>query len=340
MAIKLIEATEYLYHQRKYSALLDVRSPSEYLSGHIPGAINFPLFNDEERKIVGTIYKTQGPIEAYEKGLEFTGPKMHEFVRKARTISGSSFITLHCWRGGKRSQALAWLLDQAGIEVGLIIGGYKAIRKQLIFEIEKPRKILLVSGYTGSGKTDLLILLREKGEQVLDLEKIARHKGSAFGGLGMPEQPNQEQFENEIGFTLSGFTPNQPLWLEHESRMIGRNCIPNGLFDQFISAKLLFVEVPLALRVESLVKVYAGIEKNQLEEALQKISRKMGPQHCKAAIDALHRNDFEEVAYLALRYYDQCYDYDLQKLNSKYLIKIPYSGSLNSIVEDLLRHKN
>ncbi len=336
MSIPYFEAGDYLKHKKPAGLLLDVRSPSEYTSGHFPGAINLPLLQDEERKEVGIAYKHKGYEAAFDLGLSFVGPKMTGFVQFVRRYKSPLPITLYCWRGGKRSASMAWLLQNAGLEVQVISGGYKSLRKQLLLEVEKERILHLVSGYTGSGKTELLHRLKAKEEQVVDLEGLAKHKGSAFGGLGMPKQPSQEQFENLLGYSLYGLDPHKPLWVEHESRMIGRLCIPDGFYRQFEKANIFLVEVPILKRIESLVEGYANVDKALLEEAIKKIERKMGPQYCKMALEALQLDQFDQVAALTLRYYDRCYEFDLEKGGSKNIRKINCSGNMDQAVEEMM----
>ena len=176
--------------------LLDVRSPAEFEQGHIPGAINVALFTNEERARVGTIYKTQGKDEAVLEGLRIVGPKMASIVEQALELAPERKLKVHCWRGGMRSGSVGWLLRQAGFSVEVLNGGYKAYRQKVLQELANPFNFVVVGGPTGSGKTHVLKALQNSGEQVIDLEGLAHHRGSAFGHMGLEEQPSSEYFEN------------------------------------------------------------------------------------------------------------------------------------------------
>jgi tRNA 2-selenouridine synthase len=288
--------------------LLDVRSPAEYDRGHIPGAIPFPLFSDEERAVVGTLYKQQGRDAAVLEGLRHVGPRMATLVERARELAPAGRVRVHCWRGGERSGSVAWLLEKAGFqEVSTLTGGYKAYRNHVLGSFNTPHDLRVLGGFTGSGKTDILKELQQLGEQVLDLEALAHHKGSSFGALGQPAQPTTEQFENLVWAKLRVMDPNRHIWLEDESLMIGRVRLPDAFFLQLRSSNLLFLDLPLDYRVNRLVKEYGGFPAEQLAEAIQRIGRRLGPQHCKTALEALAAGDLHTVAGITLRYYDKAY---------------------------------
>ena len=167
-------AIEQILEARKSRTVIDVRTPAEFAQGHIPGAVNLPLFSNEERAIVGTIYKQQSPELAMLKGLEYAGAKMRWYVEEAQRLAKGKEIALHCWRGGKRSESIAWLLGQAGFDVMILKGGYKNYRNYIhTYLAEQQAPLLILGGYTGSGKTQILQELAREGEQVIDLEAIA-----------------------------------------------------------------------------------------------------------------------------------------------------------------------
>ncbi|MEI6408533.1 MAG: tRNA 2-selenouridine(34) synthase MnmH [Bacteroidota bacterium] len=296
--------------------LLDVRSPGEYKQGHIPNAVSFPLFSDEERAKVGTCYKQQGPEPALRMGLKFVGPKMDGFVEQADKLSGNRQIAVHCWRGGKRSQSMAWLLRTAGFDVITLEGGYKMYRQHVLnYFAQQPFQICVIGGRTGTGKTKILRELPALGAQIIDLEGIAHHKGSAFGAIGEAPQPTVEQFENNLYEALQKLDPNKPVWVENESRSIGRVFIPEGFWQQMKVAPLFNVEIPQEARIQVLMTDYVRTDKSDLQDAFIKISQKLGGQHFKAAFEALDRGDYAAAAEIALRYYDKTYQYALdQKL--------------------------
>ncbi len=327
MSISTLEATEILQNGIYTNwPKIDVRSPSEFAKGHVPNALNIPLFSNEERSEVGTTYKKLSREEAIKIGLRRVGPKLEQFVETAENLVPQKKMILYCWRGGMRSSAMAWLFSMAGFDIILVKGGYKAIRTCVLEYFLQPFQFILLSGYTGSGKTEVLHRMKDAGAQVLDLEKLAQHKGSAFGSLGMKDQPNQEQFENLIFDELKKFDLQKPIWVEDESRMIGRCCIPTPLYNCFKSSPLVFMSVPLAQRVQRLVIDYAGFEKKYLEASVSKIAKKLGPQNTKDALQALESGHYDLVATIVLRYYDKCYTYDLHQHSSE---KIRYLETEN-----------
>lgn len=288
--------------------LIDVRSPAEHAHGHIPGSINIPLFSDAERSEVGTCYKQRGRDAAVLVGLRVVGPRLADLVEHARSVAPDGRIAVHCWRGGERSGSVAWLLDKAGFaDVRTMRGGYKAFRRHAAACFAHPWDLRVLGGYTGSGKTDLLALLKDLGEQVVDLEGLARHKGSAFGGLGQGPQPSTEHFENLLWLKLGALDPDRPVWVEDESLMIGRVRIPDVFHARLRSSDLFFVDMPVEDRVERLVTDYGATPVEELREPVRRIEKRLGPQHCKAALEALDRGDLAEVARITLKYYDKAY---------------------------------
>ncbi len=295
---------------RPHAVLLDVRAPAEYAAGHIPGAISFPLFTDAERAEIGTLYKQENPQSAFLRGLELVGPKMAGFVTEAQRLSHGKPILLYCWRGGQRSESMAWLLQQAGLSVNRLEGGYKNWRQQLLQQLAQAWKLIVVGGYTGSGKTELLHQLQRNGEQVLDLEALAGHKGSSFGWLGSA-QPTTEHFGNLLLDQLISFNPQQPVWVEDEGRMIGIVNIADEFYHQLREAPLLVMQRPIDNRLNRLVAEYGQFSNEELEEAFGRIRKKLGGQHVQAAIEALRADNRYEAARIALSYYDKAYQTDL-----------------------------
>lgn len=306
------EAHEWL-KLRETLPIIDVRSPGEYAKGHIPDAINLPLFDDEERRRVGIIYKNSGREAATFEGLGFAKIKLQEYVKQARRIAPARKAILHCWRGGMRSESMAWLLSLAGFDIFLLIGGYKAYRKYIRESWNKPFSLIVISGKTGSGKTEILHVIKQKGFQVLDLEQSAHHKGSAFGAIGENPQPTNEQFENNLANQWLDFDDQKPVFTEDESRFIGALNIPEPLYLKMQSAFTLNIELPRSLRIERLINDYASFPKEVLIQSILKIERRLGGQHAKTAIEAIENNDFETAIDIVLQYYDKTYAYDLQR---------------------------
>jgi tRNA 2-selenouridine synthase len=288
--------------------IIDVRSPGEFAHGHIPGARNLPLFDNEQRAIVGTLYRQHGRDAALLEGLRIVGPKLAGIVEAARAIAPDGRIGVHCWRGGERSASVAWLLDKAGgFHVNVLQRGYKAFRHHVQSCFSDPLDLIIVGGYTGTGKTELIHTLGAMGEQVIDLEGLASHRGSSFGALGLPPQPTTEHFENLLWAALRSVDRSRPLWLEDESLMIGRVSMPDDVFAQLRSAPLYFVDMPQALRADRLMKDYGDADRQGLREAILRIERRLGPQHAKAALEALDAGDLRTVAIVSLTYYDKTY---------------------------------
>ncbi|MEY4902441.1 MAG: hypothetical protein RLZZ292_256 [Bacteroidota bacterium] len=307
-------AIQYLHQQLDGRVLIDVRTPAEFAKGHIPGAINLPLFTNEERVIVGTAYKKVSPENALLKGLDFVGVKMSSFIRKARNLAPERRLIVHCWRGGKRSGSMAWLLDMAGFDVLTIEGGYKAYRNLVLEQVEKMQlHLVVVGGRTGTGKTEILHHLRDLGEQILDLEGLAHHKGSAFGGLGELPQPSSEHFDNLLFEQILKLDLEKKIWIENESHGIGTVFITETFWQKMKAAPVMNVEIPLALRVQRLVMDYAKYPKQELIDIFKRLQKKLGGKDTQTAIEAIEQqNDFTKAAEIALRYYDKTYQFCLE----------------------------
>ncbi len=338
MSIKSIRPQDWFALASK-PPLLDVRSPGEFVAGHWPGAKSLPLFTDEERAEVGTLYKKTSPDEAFLRGLEFSGKKMRWYVEEARAQTDGGTLAVHCWRGGQRSQSMAWLLSKVFKEVLVVEGGYKALRntgRKNLADFEVP--LFVLGGPTGSGKTKILHALRTLGGTMLDLEAMAHHKGSSFGALGEEEQPTVEQFENDLFNQFHGLRAcTQPIWLENESKSIGRVYLPNELWQKMLTAPLVQLAIPLDWRVENLVEDYANFKKEDLVLAFERIRKRLGGQHLNTALAALEKDDFATAASIALKYYDRAYHSSLEKngQQSDWILE-PENNDPKAIAEALL----
>ena len=301
--------------------ILDVRSPSEYAHSHLPGSVSLPLFTDEERAIVGTAYKKQGREKAIEIGIEIAGPKASNLLRDAKSkIAGKPVARVHCWRGGMRSGAVATLLSTAGIRCTLLCGGYKAYRRHCLKVLEKPKKVIILGGLTGSGKTAILHKLKEKGEQVLDLEGLACHRGSAYGAMPEIPQPSTEQFENRIADEWSCFTSEKPVWIEGESRQIGRCKIPESLHSQMCQAPIILVERPTKERLEIIFDDYAKLDTEYLIQSTERLAKRLGSEATHQVIEMIQnglennkKKALEMISNTILRYYDKTYLFSIEK---------------------------
>lgn len=301
-----LSPSEFLEAAKSFP-ILDVRSPAEFERAHIPGAISFPIFSNSERAAVGTCYKNEGKDKAVELGLTFVGPNLADWVKEAKKIAVEGTILVHCWRGGMRSGSMAWLFETAGLKVKILMGGYKAYRQCVLEKFQEKIPLIVLGGKTGSGKTEILKGLGEKNFQIIDLEGLAHHRGSAFGHLGLEVQPSSEHFENLLHLELMKFDWTKPIWVEDESRHIGQVFMNFHFYEQLRKATLLFMDIDAEYRLPHLVDVYAQYPKDQLEVALGKIKKRLGGQHYQNAIQKLEEGDFREVAAITLQYYDKAY---------------------------------
>ncbi|MXW12008.1 MAG: tRNA 2-selenouridine(34) synthase MnmH [Synechococcus sp. SB0668_bin_13] len=294
--------------------LLDVRSPGEFARGHIPGAHNLPLFSDEERAAVGTLYARRGRRAAVRHGLELVGPRLAALAEQAAALAAAeASLRMHCWRGGLRSSSTAWLLETYDLPCILLDGGYKAFRRWLRQALDQPRPVVLLGGHTGSGKTDVLHALRSAGAQTLDLEGLARHRGSSFGGLGQPCQPTTEQFENDIAMALQAVSPHRVLWIEAESVQVGRCRIPSELFHQMQQAPLVELQRPEQERLDHLLATYGPMPRQGLMEATRRIGKRLGPQRTQQAVEAIAAGNLRRACQVILDYYDRTYAHGLAR---------------------------
>ncbi|MYF35222.1 MAG: tRNA 2-selenouridine(34) synthase MnmH [Synechococcus sp. SB0678_bin_12] len=294
--------------------LLDVRSPGEFARGHIPGAHNLPLFSDEERAAVGTLYARRGRRAAVRHGLELVGPRLAALAEQAAALAAAEAnLRLHCWRGGLRSSSTAWLLETYDLPCILLDGGYKAFRRWLRQALDQPRPVVLLGGHTGSGKTDVLHALRSARAQTLDLEGLARHRGSSFGGLGQPCQPTTEQFENDIAMALQAASPHRVLWIEAESVQVGRCRIPSELFHQMQQAPLVELQRPEQERLDHLLATYGPMPRQELMEATRRIGKRLGPQRTQQAVEAIAAGNLRRACQVILDYYDRTYAHGLAR---------------------------
>jgi tRNA 2-selenouridine synthase len=319
--------------------LLDVRSPGEFHQGHIPGAISFPLFSDEERALVGTCYKQKGQDAAVELGLELVGPKLGRFVKEAKVLAPGRNLRVHCWRGGQRSASMAWLFRQAGFTVETLPGGYKTYRQSTLQLFESlPLKLVVLGGRTGSGKTKILQALSNKGEQVIDLEALAHHKGSAFGFIGETEQPTVEQFENDLAAVLKQLDPEKRVWIENESHSIGRVFIPIPFWKKMKVAPLVNIEIPDQHRIANLLDDYTNTNHEDLIVAFHKIQKKLAGLQLKNALSALETHDYATAAGIALQYYDKTYQHCLDVNPSQAITHLQFEhGEADTIAAALIQ---
>lgn len=304
---------------------IDVRSPGEFQEGHIPGAYNVPLFSDEERAKVGTLYKQVSRQAALDKGLEFVGPKLATLVKEIRKHGGPAPL-IYCWRGGMRSESVCGLMKISGIDCLRLAGGYKAYRSHIREAFCRPAPLLLLGGYTGSGKTALLHRLAQDNVQILDLEGLANHKGSAFGHINEEPQPTNEQFENNLFYEFKRLDLDKIILVENESRVIGKVHLPEPFFTQMRSAPLISIEVPKEYRIARLIEDYTETPKEELVAASKRIAKKLGHEKVTLVEEHILSGHFDKACDILLTYYDIFYDRGVFKRPVDLIYPLELSG--------------
>jgi len=320
--------------------VIDVRAPLEFQQGHIPGAVNIPLFDDHERKVVGTAYKQVNKEAAMYAGLEFAGKKLVKLAKEGERRAGKKkTLLVHCWRGGMRSKSMVWLFETVGLTCYLLEGGYKTYRTYIREVLAFPLNLVVIGGRTGSGKTAILHYLKELGEQVIDLEGLAHHKGSAFGALGEADQPTTEQFENELCWEIQALQADKVTWVEDESRNVGKCVIPGELYSRMRESTLLFLDISREQRALHLVDDYAKYKQEALKACVLKIEKRLGGDRTRGALEAIELEDYYQTAMITLHYYDKAYMYSLEKNHEQY--QIISSGNVDPEVnaELLIRYE-
>lgn len=321
--------------------VIDVRSPSEFVYGHIPCAISIPLFDDEERALVGTRYHNSGKDAGFMLGLEIAGPKLGGYVKKLHSVVPvHSPIIVYCWRGGMRSNSMAWLFSQAGYDVQVIKGGYKAFRSYIREEISTKYEFTVIGGMTGSGKTEVLSRLKQLGHQVIDLEALACHKGSVFGHLGQQEQPNNEWFEILIWDELRKLDPSKPVFIEDESRSIGKVSLPEPFFMKLQHSPICVLQVDVSSRINRLVEDYGNFPCEVLIDDIDKLKKYLGGEMHAKVVTAVMTGDLHSAVGMLLSYYDKKYSESVvrHRIDNSKVRSVECSGDINSIVDKLLEN--
>lgn len=320
--MKQIISIDFYFHNLEHIPLIDVRSPGEFVKGHIPKATNLELFTDEERAVVGTAYKKESKERAFEIGFEYVKPKLNDFITKSVAIAPNKEVAVHCWRGGMRSNAFADHLIENGFEkVYVLEKGYKAFRNYVLDFFEQPFNLKILGGYTGTGKTEILHSLKKKGQQVIDLEGLASHRGSTFGGIDLPPQPTTEQFENNLFSIVRSLNHKLPVWVEDESRLIGQVVIPAAFYTTMVAMPVYFLDVPLEERTKHLVTTYANLSPDKLADAISRITKRLGYDNAKFAQEELEKRNYTKVVEITLIYYDKYYLKGLQKRENSNILE-------------------
>lgn len=321
---------------RETLPVVDVRSEGEFAEGHIRSAINIPILNNAERVAVGTDYKQKGQAEAIRTGFRLVGPRLLNIIDQAKAITEKNEMIVHCWRGGMRSGNFCQFVGMAGVKTHQLKGGYKAYRQEALQSFKTPFKFVVLAGSTGSGKTEILQALADTGEQVIDLEQLASHKGSVFGGLMQNPQPTTEQFQNDLFEKILTLDPGKRVWIEDESVAVGKIFLPLDFWQTMGRSPVVALSVEKDVRIKRLVNEYGAADKNEFLEAMTGITKKLGGQHFKAAKEKLLENDMAAVMDILLTYYDKAYRNGLEKKKNRITANIVWNGAdKNKLVNEL-----
>lgn len=304
--------------------IIDVRSPAEYIKGHITGAHNIPVFTDAERAEVGTLYVQKSREYAIDKGLEIVGPKMKALAREGKTLAKDDQLLVHCWRGGMRSEKMAWLFELVGINCKVLEGGYKAYRQHMLEQMGQIKNLIVIHGSTGTGKTEVLKALISLQEQVVDLEGLANHRGSAFGGMGLSEQPSSGQFQNNVFHEVLKMSPDKRIWIEAESLTIGKVYLPEPLWEVMNVSPGFEIEAERLTRIDRILNEYGHFSTELLEANLLKITKRFGNDRTKFTLEKIRENKLAEAVDDLLMYYDKAYNHGKDR----------YAGNNNIVVID------
>lgn len=332
----IIEINEFL-ELRKNLPVIDVRSENEFSEGHITGALNIPILNNTERVAVGTDYKQKGQLEAIKTGFRLVGPRIIDIVNEAEKVAANREMLVHCWRGGMRSSNFCHFVGMARLQTHQLKGGYKAYRYQALASFKNRFPFIVIGGSTGSGKTEVLRALSQEGEQVIDLEKLANHKGSVFGGLMMPPQPTTEQFQNNLFEEILKLDLNRRVWIEDESIAVGKIFIPEDLWRRMNISPIIEMEVDKDIRIQRLVTEYGPADKIQFLLSMEKIVKKLGGQHFNKAKETLLRGDIASSIEILLNYYDKAYTTGLLKKKERIKYKVSWNGfEVSGLAKELI----
>jgi tRNA 2-selenouridine synthase len=313
-----------------------VRSPAEFAEDHAPGAVNLPVLSNDERAEVGTIYVQQDRFLARKIGAAYIARNVAGHLQGALADRPGSFRPLiYCWRGGQRSAAMATILAQVGWRTTLLAGGYKTWRRHVsarLYDQILPFRLVLLDGNTGSGKTELLQRLADRGQQVIDLEGLAAHRGSLFGALAGQAQPSQKLFESRLLSALDGLDPARPVIVEAESSKVGERMVPPALWALMAVAPRLELTAAPEARARYLVRTYSDISADRaaLDEALRRLPTWPGRKRLEAWSQLADAGDFEALALeLMGLHYDPAYRRSSRK-DARQSLGVLDLGALNA----------
>lgn len=309
--------------QNEDMVFIDVRSPKEYEEDHIPGAINIPIFTNKEREEIGYIYKQVDTEQAKELGLKYASAKLYDYYMQIKEIvNEGKQIAMYCFRGGMRSGSISQVLSLMGLEVNLIVGGYKSYRKYVCDWLDNYNgdlQLVVLHGYTGVAKTKILNILEEMGYPVMNLEKMARNSGSVFGSIAFEkESSSQKYFESKLCKLLRD-TESSYYFTESESKRIGKVIMPEFVYEKLLNGKHILLQTNIENRIQVALEDYikdAHDNDDKLIYAILKLKSKLGKKKVMEYIEKINNKEYEDVTRdLMVKYYDPLYDYSIDKIN-------------------------
>jgi tRNA 2-selenouridine synthase len=304
---------------RNNHLLIDVRSPGEFDNGHIANAFSMPLFSNEERAIIGTLYKKEGRKKAMLEALNYYGINVKHIVEqvferiKVNPQLNQTEVIVYCWRGGMRSSVVCWMLNLFGINTMQLKGGYKSYRRFVISQFDKDYPFIILGGKTGSAKTELLQDLANNNTQTINLEHLANLKVT------------QEHFDNLLAEALIACKPDKPIWIEDESQRIGDINIPNHIWNQMRQAEVYYLDIPVNARLKKIMHDYGLFDIELLVQSTLRLRKRLGGLDTQNCIKYLYEGNLEEAFRILLNYYDKAYQKSTARRESHKVIIIPSS---------------
>ncbi|MBM6618342.1 tRNA 2-selenouridine(34) synthase MnmH [Bacillus suaedaesalsae] len=313
--IKIVDILENSY------PMIDVRSPSEFQEFHIPGAVNIPIFSDEERAEVGTLYKQKGREYARDRGIEILGSKLSTLYNQVKQLHeqyADQSMVVYCWRGGMRSKSIASVMGMMDVPIFQLEGGIRSYRQLIMEELEVPshmeKRYIVLEGLTGTNKTDILTILEDEQYPVINLERLVNHRGSIFGHIGL-EPRSQKEFESLLYHRLHELRDSPFYIIEAESKRIGAVVLPDFLLKGKEKGVRIHIEMELEKRAQNICDAYRfDLHFDQFQEAILHLKKRLHQDLFEQISDLLQKKDIYQIVLLLLKeYYDPRYDYTSQQ---------------------------